>query len=130
MHSLQFAASMRLAHRRSFGCEVCAESLSALGRKCADHLAEESSARGEPTVACVRYYPNGEFRREPRVPSDVATWLDYNRKFRWGNSLFVEGKCVQRGVGFSEAECAEIERALAAGTRWMPGRQPRPSRAG
>lgn len=127
MTNVSFAVSPRSTHRRSFGCEVCAESLSALGRKCADHVAAEAAARGEPTVACVRYYPNGEFRREPRIPDDVSVWLDYNRRFRWGNSLFVEGACVQRGAGFTEEDCRDIEAALASGTRWIPARERTPA---
>ncbi len=108
--------------RMRLGCEVCEESLAALGRRCADHVAAEAEARGERTASCVRFYPNGEFRREPRVPADLETWLEYNRTFRPGNSLFVEGRCAQRGAGFTDEDCSDIERALATGTPWTPRR--------
>lgn len=102
------------------GCEVCAETIPVLGRKCADHHADDVRAAGGKLIVCVRYYPNGDFRREDRAPEDLDEWISYNRTFRFGNSLFVEGKCVQRGIGFSEDDCADIEAALASGGKWKP----------
>lgn len=112
--------SISARHERSFaGCSVCAETVP-LGRKCADHHAADVKARGGTLISCIRYYPNGDYRREDRAPEDLAFWISYNRDFRFGNSLFVEGKCVQRGVGFTEEECAEIEHAIANNERWIP----------
>jgi hypothetical protein len=105
------------------GCEVCGETIPGLGRKCADHHAADVKARGGTLISCIRYYPNGDYRREDRAPEDLDYWISYNRDFRFGNSLFVEGKCVQRGVGFTEEECSAIEHAIANNKRWIPGWQ-------
>lgn len=119
---------MTVARPFRFGCETCLESIPAAGRACLDCTADAAKARGEPVIPCVRYYPNGEFRHEDRVPSDLQTWIDYNARFRPGNSLFVEGKCRNVGIGFNQYDCDEIERCLASGRRWRPkeARSPRP----
>lgn len=100
------------------GCETCQESIPAAGRACSDCTAEAAKARGAPVISCVRFYSNGHSKTEDRVPADLQTWLDYNRRFRPGTSLFVEGKCRSNGARFTQAECQEIERCLASGRRW------------
>jgi hypothetical protein len=100
--------------------------LPALGRACADCTADAAKARGEPVIACVRFYPNGEYRLEDRVPDDLQTWLDYNTRFRPGNSLFVEAKCRNIGIGFTRTDCDDIERCLASGRRWRPSSSRKP----
>ncbi|AOG03315.1 hypothetical protein [Bosea sp. RAC05] len=40
---------------------------------------------------CVRVYPNGEAKFTIRDEPGLANWLDYNRKARPGNTLFVDG---------------------------------------
>jgi hypothetical protein len=108
------------------GCKTCQDSLPSLGRSCADCTAGAAKARGEPVIACVRFYPNGDYRLEDRVPGDVQSWLDHNARFRPGNSLFVSAECRNVGIGFSQADCDAIERCLASGRRWKPSSSRRP----
>lgn len=71
----------------------------------------------ERTVKCYRFYPNGEVvYNGDRSNPGVAQFLGYNRMWRPGNALFVNGKCVERGIGgFTDEAIAKIETDLAAG---------------
>ncbi len=63
---------------------------------------------------CVRFYPNGDKREILCIHQmEVDGWLEYNKKYRFGNSLFVNGKCEHRGVYHTEAQCVELEKLLA-----------------
>lgn len=47
--------------------------------------------------------------------ADLAEQLAFDRRWRWGNSLFVDGKCVEvsEWAGHSPADIAEIEGVIA-----------------
>ena len=40
---------------------------------------------------CVRVYANGDARYTVRDDAGLESWLAHNRRFRWGNALFVDG---------------------------------------
>jgi hypothetical protein len=45
-----------------------------------------------PNHYCVRVYANGEAKHTVRAEQGMHSWLDYNRKYRPGCALFVDGK--------------------------------------
>jgi hypothetical protein len=75
---------------------------------------------------CIRIYANGQWKVEPRTldeigPTDgTATqdtgWFGYNAFYRWGNALFIDGKCVSRGY-LSPEQVAWVEGRLARGEK-------------
>lgn len=71
------------------------------------------------TVECVRIYANGETRVTHWSYSEAAEWLEYNRKFRPGNALFMNGLCRAYGY-FSKAKCAAIEQMLGEHKEVIP----------
>lgn len=73
---------------------------------------------------CIRVYPNGSWKVEPRTISEVgpinesapadAGWFAHQVNYRWGNALFIDGKCVRHG-DLDEEHCRWVERRLAEG---------------
>jgi hypothetical protein len=61
---------------------------------------------------CVRVYNNGDRAVEPRPASRLSEWLEYNKGFRPGTALFVDGVCHQTGY-LSEDRCRLIAAELA-----------------
>ncbi len=61
---------------------------------------------------CIRIYYNGEFRVTNWNSKETEEWVDYNSVMRFGNALFVNGKCRGNGY-FSEAECKILEEAIS-----------------
>lgn len=57
----------------------------------------------------IRVYPNGDSKISYRDAEGRASWEEYNRKWRFGCSQFVDGKCVYVGIGLNENQCKEIE---------------------
>lgn len=55
---------------------------------------------------CIRIYPNGSAKYSVRDAAGLESWLDYNRQFRGGNSLFVDGEYVE-GTGSLHGEGLE-----------------------
>ena len=53
---------------------------------------------------CVRIYNNDDRTVEVRRASELPEWLDYNKTARFGNALFVDGKCVANGY-LSQERC-------------------------
>lgn len=45
----------------------------------------------------VRVYPNGDYRRIELKDDEVAGWLAYNKTYRFGNALFLDGACQAEG---------------------------------
>ena len=82
------------------------------------------------THLCVRVYANGEARYTVRDAAGLESWLTYNRRFRPGNALFVDG-CMpdpakDRGY-LNEEQIAHVAETLAAEaprleplTAWQP----------
>ncbi len=60
---------------------------------------------------CIRIYPNGEYRLTTWDDKETEEWVAYNLVYRFGNALFVNGKCRGKGY-FSEAECESLEEAI------------------
>jgi hypothetical protein len=61
---------------------------------------------------CLRVYADLS-----RVPSqwndeDLVEWLDYNKKFRFGCALFVNGKHVEGTGNLSEESVEKIEEEI------------------
>lgn len=44
--------------------------------------------------------------------ADLTAHIEYNKIYRWGRALFVDGKCVFQGY-LSKEECDAIEKDLA-----------------
>lgn len=63
------------------------------------------------TEQCVRIYANGDIRTTYWRKAEVADWLAYNKLYRFGNALFVNGECKQNGY-LSDGLCAEISEVI------------------
>lgn len=46
----------------------------------------------ETMFVCLRIYPNGEIKVEPRFERDKDEWIEHNHKWRPGCALFLEGE--------------------------------------
>ncbi len=58
---------------------------------------------------CVRVYNNGEeVHLLMKDEKETQDWLEYNRTFRFGCALFVNGICKYCGY-LSEERCKELE---------------------
>lgn len=73
----------------------------------------------EGKVTCVRVYNNGSWAYEPRLPDEVygsaedEGWIAYNKTWRPGCALFVDGECVELGYLSPERAQAITDRLLA-----------------
>ncbi len=47
------------------------------------------------TFVCVRVYPSGDIRYTIRDEAGMKNWLDYNKVYRPGNTLFINGQPVE-----------------------------------
>ena len=45
----------------------------------------------------IGLYPNGEFRLNGVKPEHLKEHIEYNKKYRFGRALFVDGKCEYKG---------------------------------
>ena len=45
----------------------------------------------------VGVYMNGQYKINIVKDKDLKDHIEYNKKFRFGRSLFVDGKCVNQG---------------------------------
>lgn len=52
----------------------------------------------------IGLYPNGEFKMNGVKPEDLQGHIEYNKQWRWGRALFVDGICVFKGLGISEEQ--------------------------
>lgn len=79
---------------------------------------------------CVRVYANGEAKHTIRDSKGLESWLEYNRMFRPGNALFVDGvlpdPTMDRGY-LSEEQIAQVSASLVVElakmgplTAWQP----------
>lgn len=68
---------------------------------------------------CVRVYANGSAKHTVRDEAGLESWLAYNRRFRPGNALFVDGRCVgEQDRGYlSPVLVRVVEAVLAAELR-------------
>lgn len=69
---------------------------------------------GTPAVSdrihhTVGVYPNGEYKQNGVTHGLLKGHIDYNKVFRPGRALFVDGKCVHRGALSDEV----LEKATA-----------------
>jgi hypothetical protein len=63
----------------------------------------------------VRVYPSMNWAFEPRTAEDQQGYLEYQRKWRPGCAVFVDGECVDPSWLFNDAEkIADISRRLKA----------------
>ena len=46
----------------------------------------------------VGLYANGEYKINGVLHEHLEEHIEYNKKYRWGRSLFVDGKCVYNGL--------------------------------
>lgn len=61
----------------------------------------------------VRVYPNGQAKHTVRDAVGMRFWLEYNRQYRGGNGLFVDGKVDSPG-GLNPSKVAQVETILQA----------------
>lgn len=59
------------------------------------------------TEQCVRVYRSGTIKTTYWTVANAADWLAYNKDWRFGNALFINGECHNNGYMTVE-ECAEI----------------------
>ena len=59
----------------------------------------------------TRIYPNGEKRTLDSGSvmfsmnyHDIEDWQQYNKTFRFGCALFIDGECVYKGVGHKQED--------------------------
>lgn len=45
----------------------------------------------------IGVYPDGSFKINGVLTEHLKDHIDYNKKMRFGRSLFVDGKCVHKG---------------------------------
>lgn len=50
----------------------------------------------------VGLYANGEYKINGVLPEHLEAHITYNKTYRWGRSLFVDGKCVYNGYQSDE----------------------------
>lgn len=73
---------------------------------------EQSKNPRTAKYKCVRVYLNGNMKRS-YWDDGIEDWVEYNSVFRFGNALFVNGECVQRGY-LTEESCKEYEKQFKA----------------
>ena len=56
---------------------------------------------------CIRIYANGSAKYTVRDDAGTESWLSFNREYRPGNTLVVDGEVLERGY-LSGAELAAI----------------------
>ena len=62
---------------------------------------------------CVRVYANGGAKETVRDQAGMESWIEYNRQFRGGNALIVNGVCQFKDHGYlSDQAIAFIEETL------------------
>ena len=63
---------------------------------------------------CVRVYPDGDRRETVRTLEGMIDWLKFNREYRPGNALFVNGvRPHSTDSGYlSEKECRAVKEIL------------------
>jgi hypothetical protein len=62
---------------------------------------------------CTRLYNDGSQITEIRETiNEVTGWLTYNKTFRPGTALFVDGKLMETGLYISKERCLEFEKKL------------------
>lgn len=83
---------------------------------------------------CVRVYANGEARYTIRDAKAMTSWLEYNRRSRGGNALFVDGRLpdTEQDRGYLKADqIAAVSKRLEAAMgdmahqpAWQPAYDP------
>jgi hypothetical protein len=63
-------------------------------------------------ATCIRYYNDGSHVVDQRIGKDITIWLDFNKKYRPGCALFIDGDCKQTGY-LSVDRCIEIGKNLS-----------------
>lgn len=74
---------------------------------------------------CRRVYPNGDTALEGRLDRDgpspsLQGWLGYNRLYRPGCTLLVDGKVDTLGIGFRESDRQRLEELYASDRQEEP----------
>jgi len=60
---------------------------------------------------CVRITNDGSRTISVRDGDEVNEWVEYNSTMRFGQALFIDGKCIRHGY-LTKERCDEIEREL------------------
>lgn len=68
-------------------------------------------------------YPDGSWKRNAVDPADLEAHIAYNRSWRWGRALIVDGAVVHRGY-WSEAgiEAFVLQKLPLIDEGWEPQR--------
>ena len=69
---------------------------------------EQSRDPKNAKFKCVRVYLNGSMQRSYWDGDSIDDWIEYNKGYRSGTALFVNGACVARGY-LSEETCRKYE---------------------
>ena len=56
----------------------------------------------EKIITCVGVYPDGSKVFNGVLESDLKTHIEYNKTFRPGRALFVDGECVHEGQCYKD----------------------------
>lgn len=49
----------------------------------------------------IGLYPDNSFKMNGVRPEDLESHIQYNKEFRPGRALFVDGKCVYKGISIT-----------------------------
>lgn len=65
-----------------------------------------------PNHFTVGVYKNNQFKTNIVKEEHLESHIEYNKTFRFGRGLFVDGKCVNKGY-LSDEQVAEWEKRIA-----------------
>ncbi len=51
----------------------------------------------------IGLYPNGEYKINGVGDNNLESHIEYNKVYRPGRALFLNGKCIYKGLGISGA---------------------------
>lgn len=59
----------------------------------------------------IGLYADGSFKVNGVLPNDLKAHVEYNRKFRLGRALFVDGTCINKGC-LSDDQLKDFEERI------------------
>lgn len=46
----------------------------------------------------IGLYPNGDYVINGVLPEDLESHIDYNKRYRYGRALLLDGECIYKGT--------------------------------
>ena len=60
----------------------------------------------------IGLYANLDYKINGVCEENLRTHIDYNKTYRGGRALFVDGKCVYKGIGITDEEIEAFEQKI------------------